>query len=104
MDGNYAVPNSDIGWDFNKDGKAACSTSLVIAQGTYKTIAKNTIEIHYTKKKEWDDALDGKLTISTIDTYDKVYIDENKNVYILNQNGEKTKLERFGEAVTANFE
>lgn len=104
LDGNYALPNSDIGWDFTKDGKAASSTSLVISQGTYKTIAKNTIEIHYTKKKEWDDALDGKVTISTIDTYDKVYIDENKNVYIVDANGKQTKLQRFGEAVIENFE
>lgn len=103
LDGKYVIPNSDIGWDFTKDGKAASSGNFHIYQGTYKTTGKNTIEIHYTKSKIWDEVTN-EITISNIDTYDNVYIDENNNIYLIDSNKKHIKLERFGEAVIENLE
>ena len=93
LDGNYVISNSDAGWSFTKDGKAAFSGNTSINQGTYKTTGKNTIQIHYTKSKVWDDET-GKEKISNIDSYEYITIDDDNNVYWTNPDGDKEKLER----------
>ena len=103
LDGKYVIPNSDGGWDFSKDGKAAFSGNTSIIQGTYETTGKNTVEIHYIKNKLWDDET-GEEKISNIDLYEYITIDDNNNVYWTSQDGNKEKLERYGDAVKENFE
>lgn len=103
LDGNYVISNSDAGWSFTKDGKAAFSGNTSINQGTYKTTGKNTIQIHYTKSKVWDDET-GKEKISNIDSYEYITIDDDNNVYWTNPDGDKEKLERYGDVVKENFE
>lgn len=103
LNGSYSIPNTDSAWDFTEDGKAASSGNISVIQGTYKTTGKNSVEIHYTKSKLWNEET-GEVNISDIDKYEYLIVDDNKNVYWTNPNGEKVKLQRYGEAVKENFE
>ena len=103
LDGHYIISNSDVSWDFSKDGKAACSGSVSIMQGTYKSIGNNTIEIHYTKSKIWDD-ITGEVTSSNIDSYEYITINDNNGIYYTSPEGKKIKLERDDDIIKENFE
>lgn len=104
LDGKYAYAGyiGDISWDFSKDGKAAFGGNMFVNQGTYKTIKENYIEIHYTKSKTWDDET-GDVTIDTIDKYEYISIDNKNNIYLIDSNGKKEKIERFADVVEEQF-
>lgn len=102
LDGDYAIPDSDSGWDFTKDGKAASSGNVSVMQGTYKTTGKNTIEAHYTRSKLWDE-MTSEVTTSDIDKYEYFTVEDGK-VYWKNPNGTMVELKRYGEARADSFE
>ena len=103
LSGHYAIPGTDNWWDFTEDGKAGYSGNISFIQGTYKTIEKNSIEIHYTKSELWDEET-YEVKISNIDEYEYLTVDDNKNIYWIHPDGEKVKLQRYGEAITEYFE
>ncbi len=103
LDGHYSVPESDSGWDFTKDGKVASNSNSTILVGTYKFKDKNTVVASYTKNIHWNDITNQK-EVNTISLSDTFYVDDDKNVSIINQDGSKTKLGRYGDAVEENFE
>ena len=106
LDGMYSFDDgeygSDIIWNFSKDGKAAVGGNMFVYQGTYKTIRENYIEVHYIKHKIWDDETN-KETVKTIDEYEYISIEDN-NIYLTDSNGQKSKIKRFGDVVSENFE
>lgn len=95
LDGSYAIPNTDSGWDFTKDGRAAESGNVHVNVGTYRTIGENSVEVHYTQNVYWNDAT-GEKEISTIDSYDYLTIEDGK-VYWTNPNNDKVLLDRYGD-------
>ena len=96
LDGSYTILNSEGTFDFTKDGRVACSGVYVVSLGTYKTIEKNKIEIHYTKLK-LEDMDTGEVEERDKDSYDIITIDENDNIYLESKNGELVKLVRVGD-------
>lgn len=103
LDGYYTFPATDIGWDFTKDGRVAFSGSVSSIQGTYKTTGKNSIEAHYTKKIVWEDE-PGKVTVSDIDNYETIIVEDDGSVFRINENGQREKLQRDGDAREDSFE
>jgi len=99
LDGRYSVPNSDTMWAFSKTGKAAQSGNVHINFGTYKITKENIIEIHYTTNKFWND---DNVEISDIDLYEYISVD-NDNLYIMEPDGRKNKLERYGDVTEDDF-
>ena len=102
LDGIYSVPNSDSGWLFSKDGKAAQTGNVSTLYGTYKTTNKNTVEAHYTKS-DYLDIDTGKSELQNIDSYVSFTVDENNNVYWTNVNGGKVQLQRGGDVSEKDF-
>lgn len=105
LDGQYSYAGTatDIFWNFSKDGRATLGTNMYVYQGTYKTIKENYIEIHFTKNKTWDDET-SNITITDIDEYDYISIDNENNIYLITSNGKKDKLKRFGDVVEGEFD
>ena len=97
LDGVYAIPDTDSGWEFLPNGKAAVLGNISMAEGIYRTVGENLIAVHYTKNTEWTE--NGEEIITDVDWYDYIYVDENNDIYWLNSNEMLVKLERFGEAV-----
>lgn len=97
LDGHYAIPETDSGWEFTSSGKAAICGNVTVTEGIYKTIGKNLIVAHYTKNTEWLD--DGSTVVTDVDWYDYILVDENKEVYVINPDGMSVNLKRYGEAV-----
>lgn len=87
LEGVYGLPNSDGGWAFTKDGKVANFGNVHSNIGKYSTTGKDSIEMHYTKKEQYDD--NGEKTVSDINVYESATI-ENNDIYIKN-----TKLEKY---------
>ena len=96
LNGTYAVPNSDVGFSFSKSGKATLDTNMAIAHGTYKTTGKGSVEAHFTQREVFNDETSEK-TITEVDEYEHFIVDDNKNVFLINSNGEKVQLEVYGE-------
>ena len=96
LSGTYGFPNSDHGWEFTKDGKAYSCDNMGIMKGTYKTTEKNSVEIHYTEGKEWDETT-GEEKIKTINIYEYITIDNNGNIYWKNQNNENLKIQKLND-------
>lgn len=96
LNGRYVIPNSDCGWEFTKDGKAYSGGNMNVMKGTYETTEKNSVKIHYTENKVWDDET-GKESIEIIDTYEYITVDSNGNVYWKNPNNENVKLEKYSD-------
>ena len=103
LDGYYTFPATDIGWDFTKDGRVAFVGSVSSIQGTYKTTGKNSVEAHYTKKTVWEDE-PGKVTVSDIDNYETIIVEDDGSVFRINENGQREKLQRYGDAREESFE
>ena len=97
LNGRYAIPNTDSGWEFTKDGKAYSWGNMNVMKGTYETTEKNSVKIHYTENKVWDDET-GKESSEKIDTYEYITIDSNGNVYWKNPNNKNVKLEKYSDA------
>ena len=93
LDGSYAFDNSDSGWHFTKDGKVSSSGNVSVSEGTYKTTGKNSIEAHYTVCNGWNEELN-KEEITTVDWYEYFEIDDNNNLYIIYEDGQKAKLSK----------
>ena len=51
----------------------------------------------------WDEET-YEVKISNIDEYEYLTVDDNKNIYWIHPDGEKVKLQRYGEAITEYFE
>ena len=94
LSGRYAIPDTDSGWEFTKEGKAYSCGNMNVMKGTYKTTQKNSVEIHYTENKVCDEET-GKESIEKIDLYDYIIVDNNGNIYWKNPNNENIKLEKF---------
>ena len=91
LDGTYGMPNSDSSWEFTQDGKASSRGNVTADIGTYATTGKDTIEIHYTQRKTYDDS--GNATTTDINRYESATV-VNGDVYI---NG--NKMTRYGDVV-----
>ena len=98
LNGIYAIPNTDISWEFTKDGKAYSVGNMNVMRGTYKTTGNNSVEIHYTENKIWDDEISGKVNIEKVDIYEYITIDNNGNINLKNQDNETVKLEKYGDS------
>lgn len=101
LNGTYGVPNSDVGFSFSKNGKTTFDTNLATVQGTYKTTGKNSVEAHYTQSEVLNEETDER-TVSDIDQYEKFIVDDSKNVFWINSDGEKVQLEVIGEVDKVN--
>ena len=103
LDGLYVIPDSDSAWNFTKDGRVSYNGNLITNIGTYKTTENNKIELHYTINRFWDPET-GNTKNSNIDKYSYIYVDDLRNVYYLNDNGEKEELKRYGNVKMEVFE
>ncbi len=101
LNGTYAIPDSEIGWDFKKDGSVVCSGNTADMQGTYKTTGKGTIEAHYTKSDVLDDETNERSVVD-IDVYEHFTIDDNGDVFWTNPDGKKVQLKVYGEVDKRN--
>ena len=96
LNGTYAFPNSDVSYSFSKNGEATFDTNPASSSGTYKTTGKNSVEAHYTQSDVFNDETN-KNEIIDIDKYEHFFVDDDRNVFWINPNGEKEKLEVLGE-------
>lgn len=96
LNGTYAFPNSDVSYSFSKNGEATFDTNPASSSGTYKTTGKNSVEAHYTQSEVFNDETN-KNEIIDIDKYEHFFVDDDRNVFWINPNGEKEKLEVLGE-------
>ena len=96
LNGSYDVPNSDVGFEFSKDGKAMFFTNLGGAEGTYRTTGKDNIEAHYTRSEVLNEETNER-TISDIDEYEHFIVEDNGDVFWINSNGDKVQLMVYGE-------
>ena len=96
LNGSYDVPNSDVGFEFSKDGKAMFYTNLAGVEGTYRTTGKDSIEAHYTKSEVLNEETNER-TISDIDEYEHFIVEDNGDVFWINSNGDKVQLMVYGE-------
>lgn len=94
LNGRYAIPNTDSGWEFTKDGRAYSCGNMNVMKGTYRTTEKDSVEIHYTENKVWDEVT-GKESVEKINKYDYIFVDNNENIYWKDENNEKVKLEKY---------
>lgn len=101
LNGTYGVPNSDVGFTFSKNGKTTIDSNLATSIGTYKTTEKNTVEAHYTQKTVLNEETDER-TVTDIDEYEKFIVDDNKDVFWINSDGNKVQLIVIGEVDKAN--
>ena len=50
-----------------------------VMKGTYRTTEKDSVEIHYTENKVWDEVT-GKESVEKINKYDYIFVDNNENI------------------------
>ena len=98
----YAFSNSDVGYTFTKDGRAYVSNNISDWKGTYKTVAKNTIEAHYTQKKTIDELGGGEPKTENIDETITFIVDGNK-LYEVLDNGSRKEVEIRSDVVEDNL-
>ena len=78
LEGKYAIKNSDVFWEFKKDGSVQYSTNLVVREGTYSINNNKEIIIKYSKEIVWNEESDWSKTTKKISKQDKLtYVDSN---------------------------
>lgn len=94
LNGNYAIENSDAGYEFTSSGKVTVISNLETNEGTYITSGENEITIHFTNRTSYDIDTSKKETSSIDEEEILKYVDENTLIITKLSNGKNanTKL------------
>jgi len=92
LNGDYMQGTSgDEVWSFSDDNKVFHSAAISSFKGTYKTIDRNMIEVHFTEEERDDLDNPPKRDTYTIDEYYKISIIDNNSIKIVDTNQELHK-------------
>lgn len=96
LDGSYIIDNSDVSYDFYKDGTVITSTNLSELKGFYTTNGENKVKIIFTEKTIWSEEnfRDQEVTEVYIEK-DVEIIDEENIIIESKENNYRQKYVKF---------
>lgn len=94
LEGIYLLENTDVSYEFYKDGTVEYLTNMAVYKGNYVTCDKNKLEINWEEKTTWD-VITLEESVSEMDGTEVVTIINNKKI--------RVEAEYDGETVVNEF-
>lgn len=94
LEGNYIFENSDVGYEFNKNGNVSILGNVSETKGTYTTTGENEITITL-KEESVTDIDTGKTTSTTINRTETIKVVDENTLLLNNTDGKNQKLVKY---------
>lgn len=94
LEGIYLLENTDVSYEFYKDGTVEYLTNMAVYKGNYVTCDKNKLEINWEEKTTWD-VITSEESVSEMEGTEVVTIINNKKI--------RVEAEYDGETVVNEF-
>lgn len=89
LEGLYFLDNTDVSYEFYKDGTVEYLTNMEIYKGSYVTCEKNKLEISWEEKTVWD-VITAEETVTEMEGTEVVTVINNKKIRVESEHdGEK---------------
>ena len=89
LEGLYFLDNTDVSYEFYKDGTVEYLTNMEIYKGSYVTCEKNKLEIRWEEKTVWD-VITAEETVTEMEGTEVVTVINNKKIRVESEHdGEK---------------
>lgn len=94
LEGLYFLDNTDVSYEFYKDGTVEYLTNMEVYKGNYVTCEKNKLEINWEEKTVWD-VITGEETISEMEGTEVVTVINNKKIRVESEHNGETVINEF---------
>lgn len=94
LEGLYFLDNTDVSYEFYKDGTVEYLTNMAVYKGSYVTCEKNKLEINWEEKTVWD-VITAEETVSKMEGTEVVTVINNKKIRVESEHEGETVVNEF---------
>ena len=94
LEGTYFLDNTDVSYDFYKDGTVEYSTNMVVYKGTYINCGENELKITWEEETTWD-IITAEEFVSKMEGTEVVTVINNKKIRVESEHDGETVINEF---------
>lgn len=94
IEGLYSLDNTDVSYEFYKDGTVEYLTNMEVYKGSYVTCEKDKLEIIWEEKTVWD-VITGKETVSKMEGTEVVTVINSTKIRVESEHDGETVINEF---------
>lgn len=94
LEGVYFLDNTDVSYEFYKDGTVEYSTNMSVYKGTYLTCGENDLRITWEEETTWD-IITGEESVSKTDGTEEVTVINNTKIRVESEHDGEKVLNEF---------